>query len=112
MQEVAYLRHIPKPGKILPLNDNISAISNFPIPTCKKSLKRLLGQINYYHKFIPKITQILHPLINLLKPEKKFNWDEKCSGFSKKIKYVELLNLFCKITLHQKHAMFPQMDVR
>jgi len=46
--QVTYLGHLIRPNEISPLNDNISAITNLPAPTCKKSLQRLLGKINYY----------------------------------------------------------------
>ena len=71
-------RNTMRADEISPLNDNISAIINFPVPTCEKSLQRLLGKINYCRKFIPNITEILLPLFNLLKTEVKFDWDENC----------------------------------
>ena len=44
----------------------ISAIQDFPTPTSKRQLRRFIGMINFYRRFIPNCSTILQPLTNLL----------------------------------------------
>ena len=45
----------------------IISIVDFPVPQSIKSLRRCLGMVTYYCRFIPNCVQILHPLKDLLK---------------------------------------------
>lgn len=87
-ETVEYLGHRIHFNEIRPLNDNVSAIENFPTSECRKSLQRLLGKINYYRKFVPNITKILYPLFNLLKQDIEFKWDEDCENAFIKVKKI------------------------
>ncbi|KAK0176848.1 hypothetical protein PV328_000950 [Microctonus aethiopoides] len=54
-----------------PPTDRIQAIIRFPKPETISDLRRFLGKINYYHKFIPGAAQIQAPLIDFLKNVQK-----------------------------------------
>lgn len=75
---VQYIGHIISENEIRPMNDHIIAVKNFPIPMNKKCLQQLLGKINYNRKFIPDASRKLNPLFELLKNDKKFEWDKNC----------------------------------
>lgn len=64
--------HISKEGT-KPLDSKVKAISEFPIPKTVKELRRFLGMINFYRRFIPKAAQLQTPLNALLTGKLKPN---------------------------------------
>lgn len=63
-----------------PKKDKVDAILNFPKPQNIGELRRFLGMINFYHRFIPNIAVILAPLNQILSGAKKrdmrqIEWD-------------------------------------
>ncbi|CAE1240059.1 Retrovirus-related Pol polyprotein from transposon 297,Retrovirus-related Pol polyprotein from transposon 17.6 [Acanthosepion pharaonis] len=58
---------------ITPIPEKVKAISEFPEPTTLRERRRYLGLINYYRQFISKCSQILAPLIDLLRGQGKRN---------------------------------------
>ena len=50
------------------------AIEKFPAPTNVSQLRGFLYSTNFIAKFIPKSTDIVHPLHNLLKKNVPWNW--------------------------------------
>ncbi|BHF65921.1 hypothetical protein SprV_0200893500 [Sparganum proliferum] len=56
---------------IKPVPEKVSAISKFPVPTTINQLRRFLGMVNYYHRFLPHGATILRPLNSLLTHSKK-----------------------------------------
>ena len=57
---------------ITPLPFKIEAIKNFLVPTSLKQLRRFVGIVNYYRRFIPKCSHVLNK--EILKREKRKNW--------------------------------------
>lgn len=71
--EVTFLGfHVSSAG-IRPLESKVQAILDFPFPATIKELRRFLGMINFYRKFLPKAAEIQAPLNALL-------CGEKCRG--------------------------------
>lgn len=66
--------------------DKVKAIVDFPIPTSQKSLRRFIGILSWYKRFILNFSLIAAPLHNLTKKDfagKRFVWNEKAqSAFS------------------------------
>jgi len=52
--------------------EKISAIKDFPLPKSFKALWSILGMVGWYRKFINNYASVTAPLIDLLKPKKKF----------------------------------------
>ena len=52
----------------------MKAISDFPVPTCKRQLMGFLGMAGYYRKFCDNFSVIAEPLTNLLSKRTKFIW--------------------------------------
>ena len=52
---------------IRPLEEKVEAIKSFPKPRTIKELRRFLGMINFYHRFVPRSAQCQAPLNALLK---------------------------------------------
>ena len=74
LPEVCYLGHQISFNTIRPLKSNKQAIVDFPPPKDLKSLRRFLGKIGFYQRFIPNKTELLTPLYELLKKDQAFNW--------------------------------------
>lgn len=57
--------------------ERLDEIKNYPKPKNLKMLRGFLGMLNYYKKFIPNISEMEVPLIELLRKETKWTWDER-----------------------------------
>ena len=63
---IEFLRHSTDAEGITSLPTKISAIQDFPTPTSIRQLRRFIGMINFYRRFIPNCSTILRPFTNLL----------------------------------------------
>lgn len=68
--ELDFLGHHLTSKGIQPLPTKVQAISDFPSPTSKRALRRFLGLINFYRRFIPNCAALLQPLEELLRDPK------------------------------------------
>ncbi len=66
--------------------EKVQAVVDAPQPTNAQQLRFLLGLVNYYHKFLPNLATILHPLNRLLEQGRKWEWTEQCSSAFSKVK--------------------------
>jgi hypothetical protein len=64
--EVTFLGYSISPEGIKPLPAKVEAIMNFPVPKNVKELRRFLGMLNFYRRFIPYAAQHQGPLNSLL----------------------------------------------
>ena len=64
--ELSFLGHHVCAEGISPLPSAVEAIVNFVKPEKQRALRRYLGMVNYYHRFIPHCAVRLAPLNNLL----------------------------------------------
>ncbi|KAF2347402.1 Reverse transcriptase domain, partial [Trinorchestia longiramus] len=61
-----YLGHEFSQTGLKPLPCKVDAIRAFPKPETQKQLRRFLGSVNFYHRFIKNCAQTLAPLSALL----------------------------------------------
>ena len=79
--------HVDEHG-IRPLSDKVKIIRDFPRPTSVRQLRRFLGLVNFYRRFIPKAADILTPLTDALRDQPKrsvkpIDWtDERAAAFT------------------------------
>ena len=59
---VTFLGHLVGQGQVKPLEAKVNAISEFPVPKCKRQLMRFLGMAGYYRKFCKNFSGIAEPL--------------------------------------------------
>ena len=59
---ISFLGHQVTAGGIRPLEEKVTAIREYKRPETKKDLKRFLGMVNFYHRFIPHAAALLAPL--------------------------------------------------
>lgn len=83
-----FLGHLVNTNGIMPLPDKIKAISEFSRPLKLNGLRRFVGMISYYRKFIPHASDKLSVLFDLItahdnkKKNAKLNWtDQSIAAF-------------------------------
>ena len=59
---LTFLGHIVGQGQVKSVEAKVEAISDFPVPTCKRQLMRFLGMAGYYRKFYHNFSVIAVPL--------------------------------------------------
>jgi len=84
--DIQYLGHHIDGEGIRPLKEKLEAIINAPVPQEEKGLRSFLGLLNFYGKFIPNLSTILHPMYELLKLEKAWVWSRECDEAFKQCK--------------------------
>ena len=81
--KIEFLGHEVSKEGVRPLHGNVEAIRSFPQRKTMKQLRRFLGMINFYRRFVPNAATTLQPLEKLLSPHKNsrkgINWDENTS---------------------------------
>lgn len=100
-----FLSHEITSNGIKPSSDRIIAIKDFPHPTTIRQIQRIVGMVNYYHRFLPHLADQLVPIYNqmnsLIKLGKKaiFSWPSDCQIALETIK-DSLAN--CTLLAHPK----------
>ena len=86
--QVKYLGHKVGLGRLLPKDANIESVYKFPVPVCKRQVRRFLGLVGYYRRFVKNFTEISFPLTELLKKQRKFAWGDDCQSAFDKLRAV------------------------
>ena len=58
--------------------DKTAAMLNAPRPQSVAEVRSFLGLVNYYHKFLPNLATILHPLNQMPESNYQWNWTDQC----------------------------------
>jgi transposase InsO family protein len=74
--EIQYLGHLISAQGIRVLPDRITAIQNFPPPCNLRSVRRFVGMVGFYARFIPDYSRRAEPLHALKRKGAKFVWSE------------------------------------
>ena len=56
--------------------EKVKAIATFPVPENVTELRRFLGMTNYLARYLPHVTEVIHPLQNLLRKDVSWTWSE------------------------------------
>ena len=124
VSEITFPGHLVTQEAITPLPQKVEAIENFLPPTNLKQLRRFLGVVNYYRRFIPNCADTLRPLNALLSPGKPnkrpINWTTETQEAFATIKselllsypipdavtaiFVDASETGCGAVLQQKHG--------
>ena len=83
---VEYLGHRVDSNGLHTLTSKVAAITKAPKPRNVQELRSFFGLIHYYHKFLPSLATLLHPLNDLLKTGSKWKWSKECSDAFEKAK--------------------------
>ena len=75
--EVHYMGHVLTSEGLKPDPAKIQAVSKMPKPTCKQETLSLLGFVNYLAKFLPRLSEIAHPIRELTTKNRSFVWSKQ-----------------------------------
>lgn len=71
---VTYLGKEVGQGQVRPVEAKVTAITEFPVPTTRRELRRFLGMAGYYRSFCKNFSTVVSPLTSLLSPSKSYEW--------------------------------------
>ena len=75
MPGIEFLGHVLSAQGCSPLVKHTATISKFPVPADKPALRRFLGMVNFYRKFLRGAARVLAPLTDALKGSgKSLTW--------------------------------------
>ncbi|CAH8437213.1 unnamed protein product, partial [Heterobilharzia americana] len=70
-ESLQFLGHIVNANGVKPVPQEVDAIREYPVPDSFRKLRRFLGLINFYRRFIPKCAEVAQPLTDLLQGRAK-----------------------------------------
>lgn len=88
MNEVKFLGFLFNEHGMRPDPQRVKVINELIDPLNKTELQRILGMVNYLRDFLPKISEIISPLRELLKKDKIWVWNESHSAVLKEVKHL------------------------
>lgn len=74
-----YLGYVVGGGRLQVDPGKVEAITSFPVPKTTRQIRRFLGMLGWYAKFIPNYATMATPLTNAL-GKKKFIWTADCQS--------------------------------
>ena len=90
VSSLTFLSHHISADGIRPMDAKVQAIQDYPQPQSERTLRKFLGMINYYHRFIPHCAEILAPLHDLLASVRSrkavLSWSDTTSSAFSRIK--------------------------
>ena len=92
--------NVSKDG-IKPLPEKISKIQNFPRPMNQTAIRAFINLAGFYRSHIPCFTEIVNPLLLLLKKDTPFCWSDDCENAFQNLK---------KIMIDTFTLIFPDFD--
>ena len=87
-EEVSFLGHQIKYGKLIMYDSKVKSIQEWDPPTKVPQLRSFFGLVNYYRRFIKGYSARATPLTDLLNKNKAWEWDEKCQQAFEVLKKV------------------------
>lgn len=79
-QKISYLGYTISENKISKCPNKTKSILEAPRPKNVDDVRKFLGLVTYYSKFIPNISTITYPIRELLQKKKKFLWSSQCEA--------------------------------
>ena len=68
---VSFIGHEISTAGVRPLPEKVENIQNYPLPATIRDVRRFLGTLNFYHRFIPNAAALQTPLTDLLRNRTK-----------------------------------------
>ena len=81
-----YLGHYISWSGLEPVPEKLEDLKKMPPPTDITGVRKFLGFLGYYRKFIPQYSDIAKPLTNLTCKDEVFDWSGACQGAFKMLK--------------------------
>lgn len=86
--ELRYLGFVVNRHGILVDPAKVEAITNLPTPKSVTEVRRIIGMLSWYRRFVPSFSDLISPFTGLLRKGAKFSWDDKCQEAFGKVKDV------------------------
>ena len=83
---VTYLGRQVGQGQVRPIEAKVVAISEFPVPSTRRALRRFLGMAGYYRSFCRNFSTVVRPLTDMLSPKVDFVWSPECQNAFESVK--------------------------
>ena len=94
--KIQFLGHIISANGVEPISERLDAIRNYPQPKTQRELRRFLGLVNYYRRFMPHAAERLAAFSSMLRRKSKtVAWtDELTSAFDEtRVEIVKTVRL-------------------
>ena len=75
---VQYLGHVIDGDGLHATDAKLEAIVDAPAPRNVAELRSFLGMLNYYGRFVPNLSSLIHPLNKLLCQDQPWHWTKSC----------------------------------
>ena len=76
--QIQYLGHLISSKGIQPLPEKLRSIENMPAARSPKEVKQFLSLAGYYHKFVPRFSDLSRLLTRLTRKDVLFEWTKEC----------------------------------
>ncbi len=86
--EIEFLGHKINERGIQKTQDKIEAVLKAKRPENVSEVRSLVGLIQFYSKFLPKLADVLSPLYQLLRKGVRFCWNSNCEAAFSKVKQM------------------------
>ena len=86
MNKIDFLGFVVSAERIHPQDNKVKVINYIKPPRKVRQLRRFLGIMSYYRKFINNFSVLEAPLNNLLKKKSVYQWDSSCQESFDKLK--------------------------
>ena len=77
-EKVQFLGHVIDAEALHPSPEKVQAIVEAPSPSTVTELRSFLRMLQYYGKFLPNLSTLLHPLNNLPREGVSWSWQPEC----------------------------------
>jgi len=103
---VDFLGHTLTSTEIIPSDKHLQALKNFEPPKTVKQLRRFLGMMNFYRKFLPNLSALTQPLTSLTSSKASFHWSPDAqASFEKLISMLEQVTALCYLAPNDVYTL-------
>ncbi|CAC5361630.1 Retrovirus-related Pol polyprotein from transposon 17.6 [Mytilus coruscus] len=101
-QSCVFLGHLISSKGIQPPPERLQAIKDYPSPKSVKELRRVVGLLNWFRKYIPNFSSEIEPMTKLLRKNMKFRCSAEQENAFQKLK---------KLLLNSPVLAFPNYNI-
>lgn len=84
--ELKYLGFVVDKNGLHTDPDKVACMLNYPIPKNVKGVRRFVGMVSWYRRFIPNFATRIAPIVKLTRKSQQFLWTSECEAAFRDIK--------------------------